>query len=189
VYSIRVPVERLEQVRRLASERNIAPTTMLRQWVLTQLDAELGIQASGSPPHRADNAPGKRDPRGTARQRQDSGAERLEAATTALVEVAANLTKTLTIFADVLAQGNPAFAQPIAITARPQPFIWGTPTAVAAPTEAIAVSAALRPTINYLGAGLAALRSTIDRASAMPGIPGNDLYSLYEAADEELSTS
>src|ERR1700761_5912171 len=34
VYSIRVPVDRLEQVRSLAKERGIAPTAMLRDWVL-----------------------------------------------------------------------------------------------------------------------------------------------------------
>ena len=40
VYSIRVPVERLEQLRQLAKDRGVAPTAMLRDWVLRQLDIE-----------------------------------------------------------------------------------------------------------------------------------------------------
>ena len=40
VYSIRIPVKRLEEIRRLASEAGIAPTVMIRNWVLERLDAE-----------------------------------------------------------------------------------------------------------------------------------------------------
>jgi hypothetical protein len=42
VYSIRVPVERLEEVRRLAEIRGLAPTVMLRTWILERLDVEAG---------------------------------------------------------------------------------------------------------------------------------------------------
>lgn len=40
VYSVRIPVERLEQLRALAIERGIAPTALLRQFVLGRLDIE-----------------------------------------------------------------------------------------------------------------------------------------------------
>src|SRR4051812_9127246 len=41
VYSVRIPVERLEQLRRLAEERGERPTTLLRQFVMDRLDQEL----------------------------------------------------------------------------------------------------------------------------------------------------
>jgi hypothetical protein len=40
VYSVRIPVERLAQLRQLADERNVAPTALLRQFVLERLDQE-----------------------------------------------------------------------------------------------------------------------------------------------------
>lgn len=40
VYSIRIPVERLEELRRLAAERDTAPTALMRRWVLERLDVE-----------------------------------------------------------------------------------------------------------------------------------------------------
>lgn len=40
VYSVRIPVDRLEQLRRLAEERGVRPTALLRQFVLDRLDAE-----------------------------------------------------------------------------------------------------------------------------------------------------
>lgn len=40
VYSIRVPVDRLEQVRVLAKGRGVKPTIMLRGWILERLDIE-----------------------------------------------------------------------------------------------------------------------------------------------------
>jgi hypothetical protein len=39
VYSVRIPVERIEELRQLAAERDIAPTALIRTWVLAQLDA------------------------------------------------------------------------------------------------------------------------------------------------------
>ena len=44
VYSVRVPVERLEQLRKLAAERGVAPTALLRQFVVERLDQESMIK-------------------------------------------------------------------------------------------------------------------------------------------------
>lgn len=41
VYSVRIPVDRLEQLRRLADERGVRPTVLLRQFVLDRLAREL----------------------------------------------------------------------------------------------------------------------------------------------------
>ncbi|MBA2472720.1 MAG: hypothetical protein DLM61_17955 [Pseudonocardiales bacterium] len=39
VYSVRIPVERIEELRQLAAERDVQPTALIRTWVLAQLDA------------------------------------------------------------------------------------------------------------------------------------------------------
>jgi hypothetical protein len=39
VYSVRIPVDRIEELRGLAAERGLAPTALIRTWVLAQLDA------------------------------------------------------------------------------------------------------------------------------------------------------
>jgi hypothetical protein len=39
VYSVRIPVDRIEELRQLAAERGVAPTALIRTWVLAQLDA------------------------------------------------------------------------------------------------------------------------------------------------------
>jgi hypothetical protein len=39
VYSVRIPVDRIEELRALAAARGIPPTTLIRRWVLAQLDA------------------------------------------------------------------------------------------------------------------------------------------------------
>jgi hypothetical protein len=39
VYTVRIPASRVEQLRELAEARGLAPTALLRSWVLTQLDA------------------------------------------------------------------------------------------------------------------------------------------------------
>lgn len=50
VYSLRIPVDRLTQLRRLADELGIAPTALLRQFVLERLDAETApVQLSELP--------------------------------------------------------------------------------------------------------------------------------------------
>ena len=40
VYSVRIPIDRIEQLRRLAQERGFAPTALLRQFVIERLDVE-----------------------------------------------------------------------------------------------------------------------------------------------------
>lgn len=44
VYSVRIPVARLAQLRKLADERGVAPTVLLRQFVLERLDVETAQQ-------------------------------------------------------------------------------------------------------------------------------------------------
>jgi hypothetical protein len=39
VYSVRIPVDRIEELRALAATRQIPPTVLIRRWVLAQLDA------------------------------------------------------------------------------------------------------------------------------------------------------
>lgn len=39
VYSVRIPVDRIEELRQLAAERGVQPTALIRTWVLAQLDA------------------------------------------------------------------------------------------------------------------------------------------------------
>lgn len=40
VYSVRIPVDRLAQLRNVAAHRGVAPTALLRQFVLERLDSE-----------------------------------------------------------------------------------------------------------------------------------------------------
>ena len=39
VYSVRIPVDRIEELRQLAAGRGVAPTALIRAWVRAQLDA------------------------------------------------------------------------------------------------------------------------------------------------------
>ncbi|MGH3197814.1 MAG: hypothetical protein ACRDOH_06215 [Streptosporangiaceae bacterium] len=39
VYGLRLPGERIEQLRRLAEARGVEPSALVRQWVIDQLDA------------------------------------------------------------------------------------------------------------------------------------------------------
>jgi hypothetical protein len=39
VYSVRIPADRIEQLRRVAVECGVQPTVLIRTWVLAQLDA------------------------------------------------------------------------------------------------------------------------------------------------------
>jgi hypothetical protein len=43
VYAIRIPASRLHQIRLLAGARDEQPTSLLREWVLERLDAELAV--------------------------------------------------------------------------------------------------------------------------------------------------
>jgi hypothetical protein len=42
VYSVRIPVDRLEQLRRVAEQRRLPPSALLRDWVVERLDTEAG---------------------------------------------------------------------------------------------------------------------------------------------------
>ncbi|MGH3802510.1 MAG: hypothetical protein ACRDTD_20785 [Pseudonocardiaceae bacterium] len=42
VYSVRIPVDRIEELRQLAAGRDVQPTALIRTWVLAQLDAARG---------------------------------------------------------------------------------------------------------------------------------------------------
>lgn len=55
VYSVRIPVERLEQLRRLAEDRRVRPTALLRQFVLERLDQETAPVEAVSFPERDPN--------------------------------------------------------------------------------------------------------------------------------------
>lgn len=208
VYSIRVPVERLEQVRRLANERGIPPTAMLRQWVLMQLDAELGaeIPAAGSQMAKAPKA--KAPGHGSSKQRRDTETARLETATAALMDVSAHLAKTLTLLAELFTTRSAAIAQPTAnIRALPphpglpadaalhgavQSWVPNSIYAAGAFGLPVLTDASMQLTVSYLNKGLAELRSTVEGSSKWPGFGGHDLDSLFDdlygATDEELSS-
>lgn len=49
VYSVRIPVDRLAQLRRLADKRGVAPTVLLRQFVLERLDVETTAAVTDLP--------------------------------------------------------------------------------------------------------------------------------------------
>lgn len=40
VYSVRIPVDRLAELKALADSQDVAPSTMIRDWVLERLDSE-----------------------------------------------------------------------------------------------------------------------------------------------------
>jgi hypothetical protein len=40
VYSIRMPVDRIDQLRQVAERAGVSPTTLMREWVLERLDNE-----------------------------------------------------------------------------------------------------------------------------------------------------
>jgi hypothetical protein len=44
VYSVRIPVGRLEQLRQRAAEKGIAPSALMRQWVTERLDADESVK-------------------------------------------------------------------------------------------------------------------------------------------------
>jgi hypothetical protein len=51
VYSLRIPVDRLEQLRELAAERHMTPSALMRAWVLDRLDAEAGHEVIADDVH------------------------------------------------------------------------------------------------------------------------------------------
>jgi hypothetical protein len=49
VYGLRLPADRIEQLQRLAAARGIEPSTLVRQWIIAQLDAgEHGVRDRGA---------------------------------------------------------------------------------------------------------------------------------------------
>lgn len=40
VYSLRIPVDRLEELRQRAEQQHVAPTVLMRRWILDRLDEE-----------------------------------------------------------------------------------------------------------------------------------------------------
>jgi Lsr2 len=52
VYSLRIPVGQLEQLRRLAASRHMTPSALMRSWVLERLDAEAGSEAQSGDPNQ-----------------------------------------------------------------------------------------------------------------------------------------
>jgi len=54
-YSIRIPVERIEQLRMLAAANKLPPTTMLRKWLLERLEQErpAGSGVTGAKPKKS----------------------------------------------------------------------------------------------------------------------------------------
>jgi hypothetical protein len=47
VYSVRIPVGRLDQLRQRAAQQGVAPSALMRQWVIERLDADEGVQRTG----------------------------------------------------------------------------------------------------------------------------------------------
>lgn len=45
VYSIRIPVSRLDRIRQLAAQYGMPPTAMLRHWILERLDQEEDLDS------------------------------------------------------------------------------------------------------------------------------------------------
>jgi hypothetical protein len=46
VYSVRIPVGRLEQLRQRAAEKGVPPSALMRQWIIERLDADEGVKRS-----------------------------------------------------------------------------------------------------------------------------------------------
>jgi len=207
VYSIRVPVDRLEQVRRLASERDVAPTVMLRQWVLARLDQEVGRGTPPDEPHASESPRRKTARSATSRQDmsgQETATASLEAATAAVMEVAANLTRMMSVMAEIAIGRGPAVTQPasglrvLPRSQQPPQSAGAMPLAAALPaggmdwlTPAAAAWRPVSPTgpgaLTYLDRGLAQLRTTVENSAGWPGMGRRDLGNLYTVADEELS--
>jgi hypothetical protein len=48
VYSVRIPVSRLDQLRKRAAQEGVAPSALMRQWVIERLDADEGMKRTVS---------------------------------------------------------------------------------------------------------------------------------------------
>ena len=199
VYSIRVPVERLEQVRSLANARGLAPTAMMRQWVLARLDDEM---AESPDDHRNATATLRETP---SRPDERALVTHLEAVASALAEAATQMMKTLSTLAEVAATQRAGDLRPQIASAAQGPFQIMPLAAAAAgfnmpwvsqapvgtfgmmPVPAAFPYAAGSIGTRYVYQGLAALQSTVRAASAWPGVSDYALDDLYTTADEVLT--
>lgn len=198
VYSIRVPVERLEQVRSLASSRGLAPTAMMRQWVLARLDDELGEEPVGSSVRGTRHmAAAQATPR---RPRRDAAADRLEAAVSVFAEAAAQLTTSVVTLAELFTSPSAGAARQPAIPPALSPYPPWPIAAAPRASQSVATFCALGnmpvalPSTGaaapvYFYRGLAALQSTVQDAANWPAVSAYNLDNLYAAADEVLSGS
>jgi hypothetical protein len=194
VYSIRVPVERLEQLRQLAKERGVAPTVMLRQWVLERLDAATGA---------VEEPEAQPEPTSMARARpagaQSAPVDEPEAASAALLEMVGQLSRSLAAFADAwLAErsqnGLPVYDMAFGPSTHGPTLSGGAPPGEQHLTWArgsfvrqTRLAAARSLSVDFLNSGLAELRSTVARVSRTPEMVDQDLGEFYLAADEEMS--
>lgn len=193
VYSIRVPVERLEQVRALAKERNLQPTAMLREWVLARLDAETAPQ--GTEKSRAPDTPQSRSTRRLANpwphDGNDEAVEALEllCAGIGFSGAAALLRRLLTVCDCYQSPQLPVTWRTYSSIHRrrisseaAQGGFWsllgGSPRELEYP--------AVRPHRNYYDRGIAEFHSTVEEVAGRPELREYDLGTLYDGADEEL---
>src|SRR5262249_3674057 len=126
-------------------------------------------------------------------QRTDAATQRLEAATTALMDVAAHLATTLAMSVEAIAAQRPAVglralppqvSSPAAaslytamVSAIPD-NAWNAASVYGRPRQ---TEHTVRVTYQHVWRGLAALRSTIESASSWPGFGNHDLDMLYLA--------
>ncbi|MGH9068516.1 MAG: hypothetical protein ACRD0J_13670 [Acidimicrobiales bacterium] len=48
VYTVRIPVDRLDELRRVAVDRGVPPSVLLRSWAIEHLDAERAGSPAGT---------------------------------------------------------------------------------------------------------------------------------------------
>ncbi|MEY9887702.1 putative DNA-binding protein [Catenulispora sp. MAP5-51] len=189
VYSIRVPVERLEQVRQLAKGRGIAPTAMLREWVLAQLDVETG-STSDEALRPAASSSGQRASAG-GWDATSSGP--LEATVASLTAIAGQFTQALTLLMELVAAQSAMKPRPtIAVQAFPAMFhapsssLHSTPAGIASfwPTfqESVWLGHSSAAVVHR---GLDELWVTVENVSGRTDL--EDLPAMYLAVDEEMA--
>lgn len=203
VYSIRVPVEQLGQLRRLAKDRGTAPTTMLREWVLAQLEDEIGTKVRTAEDASPETVRPSTKHGGSSRGKQETTTEKLERVTALLTDLTAQLAKMMAVFTELVTMHSastaqpptgvhvlPAYSGPLpasawrAYNSSSFPLSGWTATLIGHPE---ATSEGTQSTIRYVLKGLADLRSTVEGTSSLPGFGDFDLDTLYSAADDELS--
>lgn len=205
VYSIRVPVERLEEIRNLAATRGVPPTVMLREWIIEYLDREIASsRASGDvlqseavkrPPTREGNVAGP----ATA---NDGAASALETATRTLTAVAQKLTDAISVLgAASMTEGGQSYAVEVPEPAGPRPFspdgqhslpvVASMRFAHSFARHSIAMggfeSQSSRLTHLYVTRGVQVLRATVEDISSHHLLGESDLNDVYSVVDEELS--